>query len=83
MVALQKYQNKKVAIYGMGITGCSAAKVLKESKAKIFCWDDNKETRCFKCKTFFNMWRRRHHCRGCGRIFCHYCCNDCFSYLFH
>ena len=45
MVVLQKYQNKKVAIYGMGITGCSAAKVLKESKAKIFCWDDNKNTR--------------------------------------
>ena len=35
--------------------------------------DDNKETRCFKCKTFFNMWRRRHHCRGCGRIFCNNC----------
>ena len=27
MIALQKYQNKKIAIYGMGITGCSAAKI--------------------------------------------------------
>ena len=26
MVALQKYQNKKIAIYGMGLTGFSAAK---------------------------------------------------------
>ena len=25
MLALQKYQNKKIAIYGMGLTGCSAA----------------------------------------------------------
>ena len=45
MVVLQKYQNKKIAIYGMGITGCSAAKVFKKLKAKIFCWDDDKEIR--------------------------------------
>ena len=45
MTALQKYQNKKIAIYGMGITGCSAAKILKRLKAKIFCWDDDKNIR--------------------------------------
>ena len=45
MFALQKYQNKKVAIYGMGITGCSAAKTFKKLNAKIFCWDDNKKIR--------------------------------------
>jgi len=45
MVALQKYQNKKIAIYGMGITGHSAAKVLKRLKAKVFCWDDDKKIR--------------------------------------
>ena len=45
MVALQKYQNKKIAIYGMGITGCSTAKVLKKLGAKIFCWDDNAKIR--------------------------------------
>ena len=45
MFALQKYQNKKIAIYGMGITGCSAARALKRLKAKIFCWDDNKKIR--------------------------------------
>jgi growth factor-regulated tyrosine kinase substrate len=28
---------------------------------------------CFKCKTTFTMFNRRHHCRGCGRIFCHAC----------
>ena len=29
----------------MGLTGCSAAKVLKKAKAKVFCWDDDKKTR--------------------------------------
>ena len=40
-----KYQNKNIAIYGLGITGISAARVLKKLKARIFCWDDNKNTR--------------------------------------
>ena len=45
MVAFRKYQNKKIAIYGMGITGCSAAKTLKKLQAKVYCWDDNKKVR--------------------------------------
>ena len=42
---MQKYKNKKIAIYGMGITGRSAAKILKKLKTKIYCWDDNKKIR--------------------------------------
>ena len=45
MVALEKYQNKKVAIYGMGITGLSAAKTFKKLKSKIYCWDDSEQRR--------------------------------------
>ena len=45
MVALQKYQNKKIAIYGMGITGCSVAKTFKKLKARVLCWDDNEKIR--------------------------------------
>ena len=45
MLALNKYQNKKVAIYGMGITGCSAAHAFKKINAQIFCWDDSKKIR--------------------------------------
>ena len=33
MSALKKYQNKKIAIYGMGLTGISAAKAFKKLKA--------------------------------------------------
>ena len=42
---LQKYQNKKIAIYGMGLTGISVANVLKKFDIKIYCWDDNAEIR--------------------------------------
>ena len=45
MVSLKKYQNKKIAVYGMGLTGLSAAKKFKLLKAKVFCWDDSKKIR--------------------------------------
>ena len=45
MIALQKYENKKIAIYGMGLTGCSAAKAFNKLKAKVYCWDDNAKVR--------------------------------------
>ena len=45
MVNLKKYQNKKIAIYGMGMTGYSSAKIFKKLKARIICWDDNSKVR--------------------------------------
>ena len=45
MVALQKYQNKRIAIYGMGITGCSTGRAFKRLNAKVYCWDDNQQVR--------------------------------------
>ena len=39
------YLNKNIAIYGMGITGLSTAKTLKDLGANIFCWDDSKKIR--------------------------------------
>ena len=45
MFVSQKYRDKKIAIYGMGITGCSAARAFKKLKANVFCWDDNKKVR--------------------------------------
>ena len=41
MVLLKKYQNKKIAIYGMGKSGYSVAKKLKSQNSKLYCWDDN------------------------------------------
>lgn len=45
MAPLEKYQNRTIAIYGMGMSGCSTARILKKLKAKIFCWDDSSMTR--------------------------------------
>ena len=62
MAGLSRYQNKRIAIYGMGMTGCSAAKTLKKLKADIFCWDDNKKIRKKNKKNKFNIskfWLKR------------------------
>tara|TARA_B110000196_G_C21096836_1_gene640451 strand:+ start:126 stop:1448 length:1323 start_codon:yes stop_codon:yes gene_type:complete len=55
MSFLQKYENKNIAIYGMGKTGCSAAKTLKRLKAKVYCWDDNEKVRKKVKRLNFNL----------------------------
>ena len=45
MLYSKKYQNKKIAVYGMGATGFSAVKAFKSLKAKVYCWDDSKKVR--------------------------------------
>jgi len=28
---------------------------------------------CFECRANFTFFKRRHHCRNCGHVFCHDC----------
>lgn len=43
-------------------------------KRKPAIWiPDKKVNRCFDCNNNFNIMKRKHHCRLCGRIFCSYC----------
>jgi hypothetical protein len=35
--------------------------------------EDDSVDECYKCKAQFSYFFRRHHCRGCGRIFCYEC----------
>lgn len=34
---------------------------------------DDAVTTCYLCKKSFSLWRRKHHCRACARIFCYEC----------
>lgn len=34
---------------------------------------DERVKRCYACNAHFTAYRRKHHCRGCGRIFCNGC----------
>jgi UDP-N-acetylmuramoylalanine--D-glutamate ligase len=55
MLDSKKYENKKIAIYGMGLTGQSVAKALLKTGAEVFCWDDNKKKRNKIKKTNFKI----------------------------
>lgn len=37
---------------------------------------DNKSRECYDCEAKFSTFRRKHHCRLCGQIFCSRCCNQ-------
>lgn len=37
---------------------------------------DSQCKECYDCSEKFTTFRRRHHCRLCGQIFCSRCCNQ-------
>jgi 1-phosphatidylinositol-3-phosphate 5-kinase len=38
--------------------------------------DDQNCKECYDCKSPFSTWRRKHHCRICGQIFCSRCASN-------
>lgn len=48
------------------------------------CWMPDETTQCCmadECQQVFTLFNRRHHCRLCGRIFCHNCCSHTLTVL--
>lgn len=41
---------------------------------KHFWMSDRSSKACYECEQLFTFFRRRHHCRSCGQIFCSNCC---------
>jgi len=40
-------------------------------------WQHDEEMKgCFSCSSEFTWYKRRHHCRNCGRVVCHECSNQ-------
>ncbi|CAL1536688.1 unnamed protein product [Lymnaea stagnalis] len=37
---------------------------------------DAEANECMMCKLKFTMWKRRHHCRACGKVLCSSCCSQ-------
>ncbi|XP_076042433.1 1-phosphatidylinositol 3-phosphate 5-kinase fab1 isoform X3 [Oratosquilla oratoria] len=47
----------------------------KDSDFKQYWMPDSVSRECYECEEKFTTFRRRHHCRVCGQIFCSRCCN--------
>ena len=42
--------------------------------------NDSECNKCCKCNKYFNLFRRKHHCRKCGNIFCYECLDNVVYY---
>ncbi|KAH8359932.1 hypothetical protein KR093_009588, partial [Drosophila rubida] len=57
-------------------TATSAATAAASTTMSPPAWiPDGKAPRCMSCQTPFTAFRRRHHCRNCGGVFCGVCSN--------
>ncbi|KAH6916651.1 1-phosphatidylinositol-3-phosphate 5-kinase, partial [Coprinopsis sp. MPI-PUGE-AT-0042] len=58
----------------------SVSKVMRrirgEGLSKDYWMDDANAKECYDCKSMFTTWRRKHHCRICGQIFCSRCASN-------
>tara|TARA_Y100000816_G_C26088552_1_gene574836 strand:+ start:590 stop:1147 length:558 start_codon:yes stop_codon:yes gene_type:complete len=44
-------------------------------------WEDNNNvTNCRRCLNKFTLFIRKHHCRKCGKVFCHLCLKNYFVF---
>ncbi|KAL5256190.1 hypothetical protein ACHWQZ_G011420 [Mnemiopsis leidyi] len=46
---------------------------------KKYWMPDDQCKECYECGILFTTFKRRHHCRLCGQIFCYDCCSDVIS----
>eukprot|EP00051_Salpingoeca_urceolata_P010365 m.126669 g.126669 ORF g.126669 m.126669 type:complete len:346 (-) comp16683_c0_seq2:43-1080(-) len=48
--------------------------VLEDRRSRLPSWQPDESTgNCTACQSQFTLFRRRHHCRSCGNIFCGAC----------
>lgn len=50
--------------------------MFQDSDLKQYWMPDSQCKECYDCNEKFTTFRRRHHCRLCGQIFCSRCCNQ-------
>ncbi|KAF5269883.1 hypothetical protein FQR65_LT05681 [Abscondita terminalis] len=47
-----------------------------DTELKQYWMPDSVSKECYECGEKFTTFRRRHHCRVCGQIFCSQCCSQ-------
>ena len=47
-----------------------------EKSIQLLWADDSHFTKCKRCDRAFGLFRRKHHCRVCGNIYCDVCANE-------
>jgi len=72
-LSFSMYIDKKTVLGGKG----SESRLSGVQSRRNHVWiRDDQVDRCYQCNEVFTFIKRKHHCRGCGKIFCYSCCND-------
>lgn len=50
--------------------------------SREFWMKDERTNNCSLCETEFTLFRRKHHCRICGKIICKYCLKEAPGFIF-
>lgn len=66
---------EQVEQHSIVLASASAEESVHEPDRKEFWMPDKYCKVCYGCEDVFTMYRRRHHCRMCGQIFCNTCSN--------
>ena len=67
---------KKIDNSPKDIDKISPSEYFRIEPRKLLSWTDDKNSiQCYHCTNLFTFFKRKHHCRICGRIFCYDCCN--------
>ena len=68
--------DNKIKLSPSSIDNISPSEYMRKEPRKPLSWTDDKiGIQCYHCSKLFTLFRRKHHCRICGRIFCYDCCN--------
>ncbi|KAH9982757.1 hypothetical protein BGW80DRAFT_1264842 [Lactifluus volemus] len=71
---------RSIRTTGSANRSASVSKVIRrirgEGLSRDYWMDDKTCRECYDCKSVFTAWRRKHHCRICGQIFCSRCASN-------
>ncbi|WVR06352.1 hypothetical protein IAU60_003383 [Kwoniella sp. DSM 27419] len=77
---LQNDDTRSVRSLGLVKKHNSVSKIIRrmrgEGLSKHYWMADEHCKECYDCKSAFTTWRRKHHCRICGQIFCSRCASN-------
>lgn len=76
MESTTEYNSVVLLLLQLDVRDVNHVFMFQDSDLKQYWMPDSQCKECYDCNEKFTTFRRRHHCRLCGQIFCSRCCNQ-------